>query len=61
MSKKNNLDINEPIVKNATRCRICGNPADRYLNHFQCQKNPSHIGDIFVGIFSDMSYPEDQN
>ncbi|MCA9496518.1 MAG: hypothetical protein KC589_06235 [Nanoarchaeota archaeon] len=49
------------IVKNAVRCGVCGNLADRYVNRFQCQNNPSHIGDLFVGIFSDLSYPKDKN
>ena len=49
------------IVKNAVRCLVCVNLADRYVNRFQCQNNPSHIGDLFVGIFSDLSYQEDKN
>lgn len=49
---------NDPIVKNAIQCGICLAPADRYCNRFQCQNNPNHIGDLNVGIFSDLTYPE---
>lgn len=45
------------LCKNACSCRICGAAADRYANWFQCQSNPSHVGDLFVGIFSDLSHP----
>ena len=63
MSKEDNMNsyTDEPIVKNARRCGICGNQADRYVNRFQCQNNQSHIGDLFVGIFSDLTYPENKN
>jgi hypothetical protein len=44
------------ITKNAMACGICGGPADRYRNHFQCQKNPNHVGDLIVGIFSDLTF-----
>lgn len=52
-----NNGMPEPIAKNAVRCGICGAPADRYANHFGCQANPAHMGDLNVGIFSDCSYP----
>ena len=48
--------MSEPIVKNACRCRICQAPADRYHWGFQCQANPNHMGDLVVGIFTDMTY-----
>ena len=51
--------MDEPIVKNARSCGICGGPADRYENRYECQKNPCHLGDLFVGIFSDLSRPDD--
>lgn len=47
----------EPIVKNAMRCGICQSPADRYDFGFQCQANPNHMGDLNVGIFSDLTPP----
>lgn len=46
-----------PIV-NARRCGVCGAGADRYEWGLQCQANPSHLGDSFLGIFSDHSWPE---
>jgi hypothetical protein len=48
----------DPIVKNAVSCGICGSPADRYIHTFECQTNPSHVGDLMVGIFSDLTYPK---
>lgn len=48
----------KPLVKNAVRCGICGAPADRYYQYYECQKNPCHLGDCFVGIFSDLTPPE---
>ena len=51
----------EPIVKNAVRCGICQSPADRYDNHFECQANPCHVGDLFVGIFSDLHRQRSQS
>lgn len=47
----------EPIVRNAVRCGICGIPADRYANLYLCQANPCHQGDLIVGIFSDLTPP----
>lgn len=47
------------VVKNAVTCTLCHSPADLHNNCFyQCQKNPNHIGDTFVGIFTDLSWPE---
>lgn len=46
-----------PIVRNAVHCGICDGSADRYINWFQCQNNPNHVGDLTVGIFSDLTYP----
>jgi hypothetical protein len=48
-------DRHGPIVKNAVRCGICGAPADRYANRFECQANAGHLGDLFMAIFSDLS------
>ena len=45
----------EPIVRNAVRCGVCGAGADRYSYGFVCQANKNHVGDLVVGIFSDMS------
>lgn len=46
------------IVKNAVRCTICGAAADliNWGSLYVCQSNPSHMGDIWVGIFTDLSY-----
>lgn len=44
-------------IKNARSCGICQSPADRHENRFQCQANPNHVGDLNVGIFSDLTYP----
>lgn len=46
------------ITVNAVRCGVCGKGADRYANRFQCQDNPNHVGDLNVGIFSDLTHPE---
>ena len=43
--------------KNVMRCSICQAPADRYDYGYQCRAHPGHIGDPFVGIFSDLTYP----
>jgi len=48
---------NGPIVLNAVTCTICQSPADRYRNYFQCKSNPNHLGDLNVGIFSDLTPP----
>lgn len=48
----------EPIVKNAVRCGICNAPADRHEHCFVCQANPNHLGDMNVGIFSDLTPPK---
>ena len=45
----------EPIVRNAVRCGICGAGTDRYSYGFVCKANKNHVGDSVVGIFSDMS------
>lgn len=39
------------VVKNAVLCGICGSPADRYVNRFQCQEHPGHMADLNTGIF----------
>jgi hypothetical protein len=47
------------VVRNAVRCTLCGSPADLINNTlYQCQRHPGHMGDTFVGIFTDCSYPE---
>lgn len=46
------------VVRNAVTCGICHGPADRYVNRFQCQHDPNHVGDLNVGIFSDLTPPE---
>jgi hypothetical protein len=43
------------VTKNAIKCGICYFSVDRYVNRFQCQKNPNHIGDLNVGIFCDLT------
>lgn len=47
-----------PIVKNSVQCGICGSAADRYAMYFQCQANPNHMADLFVGIFTDLTYEQ---
>ena len=47
------------VTKSARNCRICQALADRYDNRFECRDNPAHVGDLIVGIFSDLSYPPD--
>ena len=47
------------IVKNAVTCSICQSPADLInRTHYQCQQHAGHVGDTFVGIFSDLTHPE---
>ncbi len=61
INKINRMNTNDPeipIVCNAVRCGVCGEPADRYVNRFQCQANPNHVGDLNVGIFSDCTLPD---
>ena len=49
--------MNDEIVKNAVRCRICGSGADLINGSFyQCQANKNHLGDTFAGIFSDLTF-----
>ncbi len=48
------------IVKNAVRCTICGSAADKHSIFYQCQNNPNHLGDTYVGIFADLTR-EDEN
>ena len=49
-----------PVEERAVHCGICQSLADRYCNRFQCRANPNHVGDLIVGIFSDLTYPEDE-
>lgn len=50
--------MDKPLVKNAVTCTICQSPADRYSNMFVCQANKNHLGDLNVGIFSDLTPPD---
>lgn len=45
----------ELILRNALRCGICGESADRYSNRFGCQTNPGHMADLVTGLFSDLT------
>jgi hypothetical protein len=45
------------IVRNAVQCRICGAGADRHSTHYQCRANSAHVGDLWVGIFTDLTPP----
>lgn len=47
----------QPIVKKAVNCSICGSNADRWRGGFQCQSAPGHIADLNTGIFSDCTFP----
>lgn len=47
-------------VKNAVRCTVCGSSADLLeVGIYQCQKNTAHLGDCWVGIFTDLTRPND--
>lgn len=48
----------EPIIKNACRCDLCGASADRHHYGFQCTENPSHVADLNVGIWTDLTMHE---
>lgn len=50
--------MGKPLVKNAVTRTICQSPADRYSNVFVCQANKNPLGDLNVGIFSDLTPPE---
>ena len=43
------------IVKGAITCTLCRALADRYDWGYQCQENPNHRGDPFIGMFSDFT------
>jgi hypothetical protein len=50
---------NQNRIINAYTCNICGSPADLVNGAFyECQQNKNHLGDTFVGIFSDLTYPQ---
>ncbi len=53
------MSNDEPIVTNVVRCGICGGPADRYPNRFECQTNTCHMADLNTGLFSDLGFPEE--
>lgn len=43
------------MVKNATKCGICREPADKLENGtYVCQVSSSHMADGVVGIWSDL-------
>ena len=44
----------------ATRCGICQAPADRKPYGFQCRAVPGHVADLNVGIWSDLTHPDDK-
>lgn len=45
---------------NAVRCTICQNGADLLdCGIYQCQANHAHLGDTFVGIFTDLTYQKE--
>ena len=46
------------ITRNAVTCGICQEPAHRMQTHFQCSAVPGHVGDLNVGIFSDITREE---
>ncbi|KKN66046.1 hypothetical protein LCGC14_0475240 [marine sediment metagenome] len=49
------IDPEDILVKNAVTCTICQSPADRLkCGLFICQKNPNHVGDGVMGIFTDI-------
>ena len=47
------------VTPNVCECDICGSAADLHHEHavkfFQCKKNSFHVGDTWVGIFTDLS------
>ncbi len=54
--------LKDEIVKNAVTCTICQSGADLINNsHYQCQANKSHLGDRFVGIFSDLTFEPEKD
>jgi len=53
--------MKDEIVKNAVRRTICQSPADLHNKmYYQCQQNPNHLGDTWVGIFTDLSRPSEK-
>ena len=49
-------DVKTP---NAVQCGICQAGADLlYVGIYVCQENPNHMGDTYVGIFTDCTGPE---
>ena len=53
------MSTESDIVRNAVRCTLCGSSADKYGALYRCQANPCHVGDMFVGIFTDLTYPSE--
>lgn len=44
---------------NAMACGICGGPGDLLeAGIYECRKNPARVADRFVGIWTDLNYPE---
>jgi len=51
----------DEVVKNAVTCTICQSGADLInKSYYQCQSNPNHMGDTFVGIFSDLTFDREE-
>ena len=49
------------VTPNAVRCGICGGPGDLIeAGIYVCRDNPAHMGDRFVGIWSDLTHPADR-
>ena len=51
------LPLDPIMIRRACMCRLCGAPADRYCNRFQCQVNPNHVADLNTGLFNDLTPP----
>lgn len=49
------------MVPNARQCTICGASADKMDYGYQCQAIFGHVGDLYVGIFTDLTYPGDHD
>ena len=59
ITELHNYEYASVVTKNAVECSICGSPATRHGNsYYQCEGNPAHIGDMWVGIFTDLSKPK---
>ena len=53
------FDPKDIKTKDAVQCSICQSNADlMHVGIYVCQANNAHVGDTFVGIFTDLTYPE---